>query len=151
MNFFLVIGLSLFLVGCSTTVTQLDNNVYMAHSSGSGFNPSTEVAEVREAAEKLAREKNKVVVPIDLKTQAGVYGRSPPAATFQFKLVDKGSKEINRTSSEQMGLEKLSITSPDINKNSIAEKLEDAKELYDKKLITEAEYQTMRKIIIQSP
>ena len=148
----LLLVLIFIVTGCSTKVTKMgSNNVYMAYSTGAGFNPATEVQNVNDAANRLAKEKNMVMIPIDMKVQQGDMGRTPPSATLQFKLVSPDSAEAQNKDNDSVGIDKLQLSNKNDKNNSLEKKLNEIKELLNKKIITEEEYNKMRTNIINNP
>lgn len=149
---FVVICIMLFISGCSTRISKMGSeNVYMAYSTGAGFNPANEVANVNEAANKLAKEKNMTMIPLDLKVQQGIMGSTPPSATLQFKLVAKDSKEASEKNNDSVGINKLELTNANDKTNNFEKKLNEIKELLEKGLITKEEYTKMRANLINNP
>lgn len=148
-----LLSLIVFLIsGCSTKVSQIGgDNLYMAYSTGAGFNPASEVQNVNEAAIKFAKEKDMTMIPIDLKIQQGILGSTPPSATLQFKLVPHNSVEAKNKDNDSLGINKLEVSNKKDKNNSLEKKLNDVKELLEKGLINQEEYEKMRKNIINNP
>lgn len=147
-----LIILVLFLDGCSTKITKMGTgNVYMAYSTGAGFNPSLEAEKVTEAANELAKKENMVMIPIDLKLQQGIMGSTPPSATLHFKLVSPDSPEVKNKDNDTVGINKLELSNKSDKGNSLEKKLNEIKELLNKNMITQDEYDKMRMNLINNP
>ncbi len=145
---FILLGVILLISGCTQAPHPIGGGLYMTTSTGAGFSAEGVTKSVYAEAEKLAKEKNKVVYVESIDVEQGALGRNPPSAKLMFRLVEPNSEEAKSKQRLIPGLQRIQMignnNNPPKSEPTLEEKLSKIKKLYEDGTITKEEYDKAR-------
>ena len=80
----------------SSSVIPSGPDTYMVTASGAGFSEGPTLEKVYSKANAFCAERGLVMVPVDIHSQGGVYGRRPPSARLTFQALPPGDPRIKK-------------------------------------------------------
>ncbi len=168
MKLLLAAALCLFLIGCANPgIVKLSPDTYMLSRMDHGGifgNAARLKAGVIRDANAFAESQGKVAIPLatqEMPMVPGGYGHVGTFASveYQFRVVDKNDPEARRTSLVPLPdvvIDKTETISADIRGKDITEKQPDLytelmklEELRKNKILTEEEFQTQKKLLLE--